>query len=87
LKVTPSEVITDAGPPRRARRADPVRMAPRRAVRQQPDRSRPRPPQTPAAVNARTTNKRHRTDHHRRARLHTAITNSPSTPRRQPGSP
>jgi IS6 family transposase len=40
LKVTPSEVVTDAaaGLPRRPERVDPAGVAPRRAVRQQPDR-------------------------------------------------
>jgi transposase-like protein len=40
LKVTPSEVghRRRRSLPRRARRADPVGVAPRRAVRQQPDR-------------------------------------------------
>ena len=56
------------GLPRRARRTDPVRVAPRRAPCQQPDRSRSQPTQTPATTDARTAYRPDRTDDHRRAR-------------------
>jgi transposase-like protein len=58
LKVTPSEVVTDAAPvyPRRARRAASRGVASRRAVREQPDRGRSQSAQAPAATDARPSN-------------------------------
>jgi len=81
LKVTPSEVVTDAAAiyPAVIEEFDPVGVAPRRTVRQQSDRGRSQPAQTPAQTDARAANGSDRAGDHCRTRLHAE---SPSRPLR-----
>ena len=71
LKVTPSEVVTDAAPvyPRVLDDLVPAAWAPRGTVCQQPRRVRPRPPQTPATTHARPPHRPHRRRRHLRTRV------------------
>jgi hypothetical protein len=72
LKVTPSEVVTDAAPvyPGVLDELIPSAWAPRRTVREKSDRGRSQPVETPLETDARPTYGQDSSGDHRRARVH-----------------
>ena len=79
LKVTPSEVVTDAAPiyPAVLEELMPAGVASRRTAREQSDRGRPQSAQTPAQTDARTSNRPNRAGDHRRDRTSAAAEHEP----------